>query len=334
VSDEHWDHWTPEDDAEFAQAELDDAAASQAAEDQFPAGWTEVGATDESVAEFVADQLRTGPGLKSLMATFLGLQAATVPDPSAPERSPIFEAIDRASSDRTVTIDITPDTGKFDQMLELMKTAAGAMEQFTRAARSVALMGTGYRRHASPGKQRSGETRAEHARRRRLYSARLQRDRRRRRAGRAPILRSSAFQALIPRAQVDVRRAGPELAGMEVMLSVMVPDDQVFIVDNSVLQHQPFVEPHELRFSRDQAAWRRELLYGMHDASLTGRTHRATNFLIQADNAMRQNLGLPVIESAERGTGERRGYRPSRVWVDDVEVDVDTWMNEGGADRG
>lgn len=243
--------------------------------------------------------------------------------PDTPESAEAPEwlqsAIDRASADQTITLTTKVDTSGFDRMLDVMRTAVGAMEEFSQAARRVALMGTGYRRHASPGKRRSGETRAAHARRRRLYTERLQRDRRRRRAGRAPILRSSAFQALIPRAQLDPRKAGPEAAGMEIVLSLAVPDDQVYIVDNSLLDQ--FVQPFELEppklyergesWADMQRYWRSTELFGRG----YGRSHRATNFLIQAD-------------------APRRGHRPSRVWVDDVEVDVDRWMNEGGADRG
>jgi len=236
----------------------------------------------------------------------------------APAPNWITEAIDRASEDRTPLLE-TKISFDFNELTQALLGAYAGIEKFTQAARSVALMGTGYRRHAIPGKRRSGETRAEHARRRRLYAARLQRDRRRRRAGRAPILRLSAFETLIPYAQVDAHRAGPELTGMEVVLSPMVPDDQVFIVDTDRLDALKFAMPYELEppnmFDLDRASWRSQLLYGMGDVSLTGRTHRATNYLIQAD-------------------APRRGYRPSRVWVDDVEVDVDTWMNEGGADRG
>ena len=330
MSDEFW---TPEEDAEFATAELDDAAASQAAEDQFPTGWTEVGATDEPIT------LGTG--------TMIGPARIF----TAPVESPIFEAVDRASADRTPIADVTISAPKLGSLLPgLMEGFAEMAKSFTKTienvgvtletirelyeglappvTRKVALMGTGYRRHAVPRKQRPGESRAAHARRRRLYSERLRRDRRRRRAGRAPILRSSAFQMLIPRAQLDVTKAGPELTEMEIVLSTAVPPDQVYSVDHSALAGERFVEPYELQppilfdtaAAERRASWRREWmgtlgLYG----SLTGRTHRATNYLIQADAAAREDARI-------------EGYKPSRMWVDDVEVDVDTWMNEGGAE--
>lgn len=274
------------------------------------------------------------------------------PGTPEPAEAPAWlqSAIDRASADRTPVLETTIGLG--DSWIRFKDALAKATEDFaaavtkvgasfkhaewkhemleqiygtlTQQPRRVALMGTGYRRHASPGERRSGETRAAHARRRRLYTERLQRDRRRRRAGRAPILRSSAFQALIPRAQLDPRKAGPEAAGMEIVLSAAVPPDQVYIVDNSILDQfvQPFeLEPPKLYDRGDAWAdmrryWRSTEPCGRRN----GRTHRATNFLIQADAGMRESLGL--------------GHRPSRVWVDDVEVDVDTWMNEGGADRG
>jgi len=265
---------------------------------------------------------------------------------TAPVENPIFEAIDRASEDRTPILETTVGLGdswvRFQKSLadamasfaETIQTAAeslqaaggklAALEQIygplTPPRRQVALLGTGKRRHKHPGKLcPCGGHRAEHARARRLYSERLRRDRRRIRKGRAPILRSSTFEAVIPNAQINVTKAGPELAGMEIVAHPWVPEDQAWIIDPSILDGYRFTEPKDL--DADVATWRASWrgrwmstlgLYG----SPTGRTHRATNYIVQAD------------------AGRRRGYRPSRVWVDDVEVDVDRWLNEGGADRG
>lgn len=279
------------------------------------------------------------------------------PDTPEPAEAPewLQSAIDRASQDRTPVLETTIGLG--DSWIRFKDALAKATEDFaaavtkvgasfkhaewkhemleqiygtlTQQPRRVALMGTGYRRHASPGKRRSGETRAAHTRRRQLYTERLQRDRRRVRAGRAPILRSSAFQALIPHAQLDARKAGPEAAGMEVVISAMVPDDQVYIVDPTILDQ--FVQPFELEppklYDRGDA-WadmqRMRTILGLGPgSSLTGRTHRATNYFTQLMNAYDDER--PWLKD---------GHRPSRIWVDDVEVDVDTWMNEGGADRG
>jgi hypothetical protein len=186
-------------------------------------------------AEFVEDQLSTGPGLKATFEKYMNLVNGYGAEfVSTEPRNPIFEAIDRASMDRTPVVETTV-TPNLMGLHEAMAKVSDAMEGVRRAAHRVALMGTGYRRHAHPGKLcPCGGHRAEHARQRRLYSERLRRDRRRRRKGRAPILRSSAFQALIPRAQVNPREAGPEYGGMEVILSPLVPDDQVFVFDPSV----------------------------------------------------------------------------------------------------
>lgn len=327
MSDEFW---TPEEAAEFAEAERDDEVAAQAAEDQFPDGWTNVGATTEGVE--LGGGVHLGPA-----------QIFT-----KPVLSPVFEAIDRASEDRTPLIDITPAReSSWARMARSFTEAALSFESPApegqnhaawkremleqiygplpeRPVRRVALMGTGYRRHQHPGPLCPyGGHRAEHARARRLYSERLRRDRRRVRKGRTPILRSSAFQALIPRAQVNPWKTGDELLGMEVIASPIVPDDQVYVVDPSVMDafsEYQFVEPKN--FMQDPERPRSRFadqvsMYG-YGLSLTGRLHRATNYIIQADNAEREAAGI-------------RGYRPSRVWVDDVEVDVDTWMNEGGA---
>jgi hypothetical protein len=322
VSDEFW---TPEEDAEFAQAELDDAAASQAAEDQFPTGWTDVGVTTEPIQ--LGRSIVIGPAELY----------------TQPVTSPIFEAIDRASQDRTPVVESTTDIGSFARILESLtesltsftktvqgaaKTASSAgdkldaLEQIygplTHHRRQVALIGTGKRRHRATRGTRTelGLNRAEHARRRRLYSERLRRDRRRIRKGRAPILRSSTFEAVIPNAQINVTKAGPEYWGMEIVAAPWVPEDQAYIIDPSTLDGYRFTEPKDLDvdLATWRASWRGRLMstLGLY-SGLTGRTHRVTNFLIQAD------------------TGRRRGYRPSRVWVDNVEVDVDRWLDDGGA---
>jgi hypothetical protein len=346
------DFWTPEENAEFAQAELDDVAAEQAAEDQFPEGWTEVGATAEPI------QLRGG------------IVAGPARLYTQPVESPIFEAIDRASEDRTPVIESTTDLGSFARMLESLTesltsftetvrtsiaTAEGPMDKLaaleqiygplTHQRRQVALIGTGKRRHVHPGPRFSSAkrglamvslSRAEHARRRRLYTERLRRDRRRIRKGRAPILRSSTFERLIPNAQVNVTKVGPEYCGMEIVAHPGVPDDQVYVVDPSILDGYRFIEPKTFlqdperprsRFA-DQVAlymstWAR---YG----SPTGRT-RTTSYFTQMLHDERHGLltngngwSGPVVIAIDE----------TADWAPEHPSDVDRWINEGGADRG
>jgi hypothetical protein len=343
VSDEFW---TPDENAEFAQAELDDVAAEQAAEDQFPEGWTEVGATAEPI------QLRSG------------IVAGPARLYTQPVESPIFEAIDRASEDRTPVIESTTDLGSFARMLESLTesltsftetvrtsiaTAEGPMDKLaaleqiygplTHQRRQVALIGTGKRRHVHPGPRFSSAkrglamvslSRAEHARRRRLYTERLRRDRRRIRKGRAPILRSSTFERLIPNAQVNVRKAGPEYLGMEVVAHPWVPEDQAWIIDPSLLNGYRFIEPPNL-FERDyadyRASWRNSwAAYG----SPTGRT-RTTSYFTQMLHDERHGLltngngwSGPVVIAIDE----------TADWAPEHTADVDRWLNEGGADRG
>lgn len=345
MSDEFW---TSEEGAEFAQAERDDAAAEQVAEDQFPEGWTDVGATDEPVQ--FSPYITIGPAKLF----------------TQPVESPIFEAIDRASEDRTPVIEtkispgdaftrfreavmkatetfsglVTPDTGDQTHAAwkhEMLEQIYGPMK---RQRQQVALMGTGYRRHAHPGPlnelQPAGSggpflSQAEHARRRRLYSERLRRDRRRRRAGRPPILRSSAFTMLIPRAQIKITEAGPETMGMEIVTHPWVPDDQVYVVDPSILDGYRFTEPKTFMQDpgRSRFADQAEIYQSMRAryGSPMGLMHRATNYLIQADAGMRQSLSGwngPVIIAIDE----------TADWAPEHTADVDTWMNEGGADRG
>lgn len=318
----------------------------------FPEGWTSVGATEEPIeVTFVAasddplDRAIADYAADAVKGMVLGPARLY----TQPVESPVFEAIDRASEDRTPVLDLpAPATASWLKVEEAVKGFAAVSKGFTKTVETAAasweairelyegmepvrhrvtLMGTGYRRHAVP-RERPDESRAAYARRRRLYSERLRRDRRRRRAGRAPILRSSAFQMLIPHAQIDVTKAGPELAEMEIVLSASVPPDQVYIVDTDLLKHQPFVEPLALQepwddFNRAARQYRMYESFGRG----YGRTHRATNYFQQGDAAARMDAGI-----TERAKRVIKGYKPSRMWVDDVEVDVDTWMNEGGAE--
>jgi hypothetical protein len=299
----------------------------------FPQGWTEVGFTQEP------------------MTMNRGMMLGPARVYTQPVESPIFEAIDRASEDRTPVLE-TKVSFDYSALAEALFAGSQAAKGIAKSVenatwtmetirklyasvqpprRQVALMGTGYRRHVHPGLWESNaEKRVEHTRRRRLYSERLRRDRRRVRKGRAPILRSSAFQMLIPRAQVDVRKVGPEYGGMEVVLSPMVPDDQVFVMDVDLMKSQSFVESKTFDFGETERRIERyrnqATMYG-YGMSPTGR-FRTTSYFRQMDAWNRKALG---IEYVDRETRKIKGYMPSQVWVDDVEVDVDTWMNEGGA---
>jgi len=327
-----------EDEDRFADYNAEQA---EAARSQYPVEWTDAGVTTEPVQ--LGEGIVIGP-------------AAVY---TAPVENPIFEAIDRASEDRTPVLETTVGLGdswvRFQKSLadamasfaETIQTAAeslqaaggklAALEQIygplTPPRRQVALLGTGKRRHKHPGKLcPCGGHRAEHARARRLYSERLRRDRRRIRKGRAPILRSSTFEAVIPRAQVNVTKAGPELAGMEIVAHPWVPEDQAWIIDPSILDGYQFTEPKDL--DADVATWRsswrgrwmstlelysRGFGYG-EGLTKPGSTHRATNYIIQADAAEREAAGI-------------QGHTPRGFWVDET-ADVDRWLDDGGADHG
>ncbi|MEU0532001.1 hypothetical protein [Amycolatopsis tolypomycina] len=64
--------------------------------------------------------------------------------------------------------------------------------------RTLYLTGYVQKRHETPGPRGPHVRRVDHARARRLYALRLQRDRRRVRAGRAPILRSTSVRVIFP----------------------------------------------------------------------------------------------------------------------------------------
>lgn len=68
--------------------------------------------------------------------------------------------------------------------------------------RTLFVTGYGRKPHAHPGARGARVRRVDHTGARRLYSQRLQRDRRRVRAGRAPILRSTSVRMVFPNVHV------------------------------------------------------------------------------------------------------------------------------------
>lgn len=377
-----------QEDDEFDEGEHDPDAPP------FPEGWTEVGATTEPTEVLLGDldgngawneklrgmtlgpaqiymQPASGSPLDQLVTDYVQERLSSITIGPAqtffttkPVESPVFEAIDRASEDRTIEFSLPlPKVGDTwaklaegiashaHSITKTMKTATETFEmlrglyaQYAPIQLQVALIGTGKRRHVHPGPWTTSKkrgvvvigqwTRVEHARARRLYSERLRRDRRRIRKGRAPILRSSTFEMVIPNAQVDVRKAGPEYYGMEVVAHPWVPEDQVYVVDPSILDGYRFTEPKTFDWSdaeRRAARYRDQIsMYG-YGLSPTGR-FRTTNYFAQMDAWNREALGIQDPPSAkiriEEWVDETAGWAPEHG------PDVDRWLDDGGADRG
>lgn len=146
-------------------------------------------------------------------------------------------------------------TSTVDTLLEFMHKYVGAVTpEQAQLYRSVMVVGTRKLAHVHPGPWRQrlhrwmpddekqmfrdiGATkRVEHTRARKLYSERLRRDRRRKRKGRAPILRSGPHvRALFPRVQVDqVERRG-DVFGMRMVTSPHLDAGTVALFDTQLL---------------------------------------------------------------------------------------------------
>lgn len=153
-------------------------------------------------------------------------------------------------------------TSNVDTVLEFAKKYIGAITpEQEQLYRSVMVVGTRKLAHVHPGPWSPrfepwmpdhvatfyGATkRVEHTRARKLYSERLRRDRRRKRKGRAPILRSGPnVRALFPRVQVDrVERRG-DTFGMRVIASPHLDAGQVVVTDTQLIDHV-FREPPKI----------------------------------------------------------------------------------------
>lgn len=128
-------------------------------------------------------------------------------------------------------------TSNVDDLLEMMRRYVGAVTPAEEQLyRSVMVVGTRKLAHVHPGPRQRPVSRAEHTRARKLYSERLRRDRRRKRKGRAPILRSGPnVRALFPRVTVeDVRQRG-DVLGMRMVTSPHLDAGTVAMFDTQLL---------------------------------------------------------------------------------------------------
>lgn len=162
-----------------------------------------------------------------------------------------------------ITITTTVKPPSMDRMLEMIAGYGGRLsEAMEQMYQSVMVFGTRAVAHKHPGPwdlrlrrymnqehaRSAGATkRVEHARERKLYSERLRRDRRQKRKGRKPILRTGPkFQALFPRVHVDSARQRDDLVGMRMIASEMLDTGQVMVYNPDLVNL--FTEPKPFKF--------------------------------------------------------------------------------------
>ena len=200
--------------------------------------WRDVG----KVTDFQTDAVPDGP------------MAFEPYDPGAP----ILPARDEV----TITTKIEPST--MDSMLELMKKYAGPVQTY----RSYMVVGTRPVAHRHPGpwelRFRRGmpeyaatvygaTKRVDHARARRLYSERLRRDRRRKRTGRAPILRTMEVRSLFPRVRVEYLERQGNALDIKMIASPHLDSGQVALIDGSAMDRSFMQEPQVFSPLKDVA---------------------------------------------------------------------------------
>lgn len=161
-------------------------------------------------------------------------------EPEVPEGIDFSAAVKEIHDE--IVIDTKVKPSNVDAMIEFMKkyiSTAVNMEQ-ERFIHQIMVVGTRGVAHTHPEKRPWSTSPAEHARARKLYSERLRRDRRRRRTGRKPILRTGPkFQAMFPRMQVqDVQQRGEQL-GMRMVSSPFVDAGTAVVMDTGIM-HRHF----------------------------------------------------------------------------------------------
>jgi len=163
-----------------------------------------------------------------------------------------------------MTITTTLAGVDFDALNRIFGSITPAMEQLYR---SVMVVGTRAIAHQHPGPWElrmhrgmpdyaatvyGATKRVEHARARKLYSERLRRDRRRRRTGRKPILRSGpSFRAMFPRVEVQGVQQHGDALGIRMITSSHLDAGQVAMFDTRLLDRFIEDKPMPLRLMYD-----------------------------------------------------------------------------------
>lgn len=162
--------------------------------------------------------------------TELGISEGVTFEPKIEADQPLADFVKKTI---TTSIEVPAQSEAFAAMDALIRKAMGsytaAQERFLR---SVLVVGTAPASHKAPGWLGRYESRAEQARARKLYSARLRRDRRAKRQGRKPILRTVNVRSYFPRAEV---RQGPGYNDMQIVASPYVEQGTALVFDTQLM---------------------------------------------------------------------------------------------------
>lgn len=184
--------------------------------------WNELGITEEPITFNVTPETTTESIGEELKARGLSPTARFLQD--------------RLAGDfvkDTITTKIPMRSETFAAMEEMFRKAYGehTLEQ-ERLLRSVMVFGTMPAAHIRPKPLDCYGSRVQQSRHRKLYSARLRRDRRAKRQGRKPVLRTINARTYFPRAEV---RQGPGFGEMQIIASPYVEQGTALVFDTQLM---------------------------------------------------------------------------------------------------
>lgn len=162
--------------------------------------------------------------------TELGISEDVTFEPKIEADQPLADFVKKTI---TTSIEVPAQSEAFAAMDALIRKAMGSYTaEQERFLRSVLLVGTAPGPHRHPGFRRLMERPVDHTRARKLYSARLRRDRRAKRQGRKPILHTVNVRSYFPRAEV---RQGPGYDEMQIVASPIVPPGTVLVMNHDFI---------------------------------------------------------------------------------------------------
>lgn len=186
--------------------------------------WNELGITEEPITFNVTPETTTESIGEELKARGLSPTAQFLQDRVAG---------DFVKDTITTKIEIPMRSETFAAMEEMFRKAYGerTLEQ-ERLLHRVLVFGTMPAAHIRPKPLDCYGSRVQQSRHRKLYSARLRRDRRAKRQGRKPVLRTTNLLTRIPRAEV---RQGPGFNEMQIIASPYVEQGTALVFDTQLM---------------------------------------------------------------------------------------------------
>lgn len=162
--------------------------------------------------------------------TELGISEGVTFEPKIEADQPLADFVKKTI---TIGVEVPAQSEAFAAMDAMVRKAMGSYTaEQERFLRSVLLVGTAPGPHRHPGFRRLMERPVDHTRARKLYSARLRRDRRAKRQGRKPILHTVNVRSYFPRAEV---RQGPGYDEMQIVASPIVPPGTAYVFDPQLM---------------------------------------------------------------------------------------------------